>query len=388
MLKYLVKKYIGENPDPQEMKVRERYGTLLSLISIVLNLLMVCFKLIFGSLTGSVAIVADAYNNLSDSGSNLACLFGFKLASKHPDAAHPYGHGRVEYIIGMLISFLVLFVGFSSFKEAIIKIITPTPITFSLAAAIALFVSIILKAWLGKINKQVAREIDSVSLLASAKDSFSDALLTSATLISLCLSLVSKWPFDGIIAAVVSLLVLRSGFEIFMTTLNPLLGMAPDPQLLKEVISFIKSYPIVRGVHDLMMHDYGPGRKYMSFHAEVDGKENIMVIHDAIDVIEKDILNKFNILTTIHMDPLILDDAITNEYCAIVKKIVHDYNDRYSIHDFRLVKGPTHSNLIFDVVLPVEDTQDHAAVAAHIQKEVSKINPDYFCVIQVEHGII
>ena len=388
MFEFLIKKYIPNYELTEDLKVREKYGTLCSIVSIVCNLIMVIFKLIFGSITSSIAIVADAYNNLSDMGSNLATMFGFKLASKHPDANHPYGHGRIEYITGLIMSFLILFVGINSVKESVVKIFKPDVIVFSMPAVIVLLVSMALKLWMGYFNAKVAKHINSTTLSAASADSYNDVLLTAATLVSLLLSLISDLPFDGIIGAVVSLLVIKAGVEIFIDTINPLLGMAPDKELIKEINQFVRSYPVVLGIHDLMLHDYGPGRRYMSMHVEVNSNENIMDIHDQIDVIERDLLEKFNILTSIHMDPINIDDKVTKQYKGMVIEIVKSYNTNYSIHDFRVVTGPTHTNLIFDVLLPAGDEVNHHDVEDYICKEVKKVDQNLYCVIQIEHSYV
>lgn len=388
MFNRLLKSYIPNYEDVQNAEVREKYGVFCSVISIICNAIMVVFKLVFGTITGSVAIIADGYNNLSDMGSNMATLFGFKLASKHPDAHHPYGHGRIEYIVGMIISFLVLFVGITSLKEGVIKIFNPQEVTFTMAAVVALIVSILLKFWMGHFNRKIGKRIDSTSLIAASKDSYNDVLLTSATLVSLILSLSSDLPFDGIIGSVVSLLVIKAGVEIFEDTLNPLLGMAPDKKQVAEIIEFVKGFDCVIGVHDIMMHDYGPGRRYMSLHVEVDANEDFMKVHDQVDLIERDILELYNILTTIHMDPINLDDELTRHYYLIVDKIVKTYNEKYSIHDFRLVSGPSHTNLIFDVVLPIGDESSHLEVEEYIKKEIAKVDKNVYIAMQIEHSFI
>lgn len=388
MFQLLVKKYIKDYHETQRSDVREKYGTLCSVLSIICNGFMVVFKLIFGFITRSVAIQADGFNNLSDMGSNLATLFGFKMAGKHPDADHPYGHGRYEYITGLVISFLILLVAFSSLKESIVKIIQPETIHFQITAVIVLVVSILTKFWMAAFNKKAGNMIHSTSLKAAAQDSLNDVMTTLATLISLCLSLVTSWPIDGIIGTIVSLFVLKSGIDIFKDTVDPLLGQAPDKELVDQIYEFVRGFDKVIGIHDFMMHDYGPGRKYMTFHAEVDSRENIMEIHDQIDLIERELLDKFNILTTIHMDPIDMDDELTKVLRDKVTVIVNQLNHQYSIHDFRIVSGPTHTNLIFDVLIPASDEIGHRELKTKIENEVKKLSPSYFCVIQIDHAFI
>lgn len=388
MFQFIVEKSIKNYKETTNMKVREKYGTLCSILSIICNGFMVLFKLIFGFLTKSVAIQADGFNNLSDMGSNLATLFGFKMAGKHPDADHPYGHGRYEYITGLVIAFLILLVAFSSIKESVMKIINPEALNFQIGAVVVLIVSILIKFWMASFNRQAGELIDSTSLKAAAQDSLNDVMSTLATLISLCLSLVTDLPVDGIIGAIVSLLVLKSGIDIFKDTVDPLLGQAPDKELVQEIHDYVLSYDKIIGIHDFMMHDYGPGRQYMTLHAEVNCNDDIMEIHDEIDLIEREMLDKFNILTTIHMDPIDMNDELTNELREKVKAIVHGINEVYSIHDFRIVSGPTHTNLIFDVLIPAEDRVKHSELKTMICQKVSELNHSYFCVIQIDHSFV
>ena len=388
MFQFIVKKFIKNYQDTTLPHVRASYGTVCSILSIICNGLMVVFKLVFGFLTNSVAIQADGFNNLSDMGSNLATLFGFKLAGKHPDADHPYGHGRYEYITGLIISFLIFLVAFSSLKESFLKFIQPELLHFQIGAVIVLVISILIKFWMASFNKKAGQLIDSTSLRAAAQDSLNDVITTLATLISLCLSLVIDWPRDGIIGTIVSLFVLKSGIDIFKETVDPLLGQSPDKELIDQIYDYVMSFDKVMGIHDFMLHDYGPGRQYMTFHAEVSCHEDMMEIHDQIDLIERELLEKFHVLTTIHMDPIDMDDHLTNELREIVKKIVTQINHQYSIHDFRIVNGPTHTNLIFDVLIPADDCIKHKDLKQLIQSKVKEVNSQYFCVIQIDHAFI
>ena len=339
-------------------------------------------------MTNSAAIQADGFNNLSDMGSNLATLFGFKLAGKHPDANHPYGHGRYEYIAGLIISFLIFLVGFSSLKESLFKIVMPEKLHFQIGAVIALVVSILMKLWMASFNKKAGNLIDSPSLKAASQDSLNDVLTTFATLVSLVLSLFTNIPLDGIIGTCVSLFVLKSGIEIFKDTVNPLLGQAPDKKLIQDIHDYVLSHDHVIGIHDFMLHDYGPGRQYMTFHAEVDSRENIVEIHDEIDRIEREMLEKYDILTTIHMDPIDMDDELTNSLKTVVMNIVKNIDNHYSIHDFRIVSGSTHTNLIFDVLIPSSDERNHDELIEEIEKKVQEVNKTYYCVIQIDHSYV
>lgn len=388
MFKILAKKFIKNYTDFNNSKVREQYGTLCSIISIGCNIVLVVFKLTMGVITHSIAIQADGLNNLSDVGSNLASLFGFKLANKHPDSEHPYGHGRMEYVAGLIIAFLILLVGFQALKDSILKIINPQKVTFTIVAVIILVVSILIKLWMASFNRYTSKKINSATLLAASQDSLNDVLATTATLCSLILSLYTDLPVDGIMGTIVSIIVLKAGIEIFKDTVNPLLGMAPDKELIKDIEQYILSYPEALGIHDLMMHDYGPGRRFLSLHVEVNCNDDIMAVHDAMDTIEREVLKKYHILTTIHMDPVDFNDNLTNELKEMVIKIVKEINNEYSIHDFRIVRGPTHTNLIFDVLIPSNDQIKHTVLKELIDKKIKAIDSNYSTVMQIEHGFV
>lgn len=388
MFKILAKKFIKNYTDFNNSKVREQYGTLCSIISIGCNIVLVVFKLTMGVITHSIAIQADGLNNLSDVGSNLASLFGFKLANKHPDSEHPYGHGRMEYVAGLIIAFLILLVGFQALKDSILKIINPQKVTFTIVAVIILVVSILIKLWMASFNRYTSKKINSATLLAASQDSLNDVLATTATLCSLILSLYTDLPVDGIMGTIVSIIVLKAGIEIFKDTVNPLLGMAPDKELIKDIEQYILSYPEALGIHDLMMHDYGPGRRFLSLHVEVNCNDDIMAVHDAMDTIERAVLKKYHILTTIHMDPVDFNDNLTNELKEMVIKIVKEINNEYSIHDFRIVRGPTHTNLIFDVLIPSNDQIKHTVLKELIDKKIKAIDSNYSTVMQIEHGFV
>lgn len=388
MFKILAKKIIKNYTDFNNPKVREQYGTLCSVISIGCNIVLVIFKLTMGVITNSIAIQADGLNNLSDVGSNLASLFGFKLANKHPDSEHPYGHGRMEYVAGLIIAFLILLVGFQALKDSILKIIDPQKVTFTIVAVIILVVSILIKLWMASFNRYTSKKINSATLLAASQDSLNDVLATSATLCSLILSLYTDLPVDGAMGTIVSIIVLKAGIEIFKDTVDPLLGMAPDKELIKDIEQYILSYPEALGVHDLMMHDYGPGRRFLSIHVEVNCHDDIMVIHDAMDTIERAVLEKYHILTTIHMDPVDFNDNLTNELKEMVVKVVKGINNEYSIHDFRIVTGPTHTNLIFDVLIPSNDQIKHKLLKEEIDAKLKAIDPSYYTVMQIEHSFV
>lgn len=388
MFEFICKLFIKDYNNTEDKTVREKYGTIFSIFSIVCNCIMVIFKLIISFITNSVSIRADGLNNLSDMGSNLATFFGFKLSNKHADGDHPYGHGRMEYVSGMIVSFLILLMGFEALKEAIDKIIHPQDLQYSSIALIVLLFSIGIKLIMMRVNNKAGKKIKSETLLAAGQDSMNDSIMTCATLISLLLFKFTKINLDAYIGFVVSLFVLKSGIEIFKNVLNTILGSAPDKELLKEIEKTVLKHKEIHGIHDLLLHDYGPSQMFMTFHAEVDADANILETHDVIDNIEEELLNKFQILTTIHMDPVDFKDKNKSRINKKVRELVKEVNEKYTIHDFRVVKGPTHTNLVFDLLLPAGDESSHEEIAKKVQDKVSAYNKTYKCVIKVEHSFV
>jgi len=388
MIDFIIKKCVKNYNETSDPMVRENYGKVASIISICCNIILCIIKFIAGSLSNSISIQADAFNNLSDAGSNIATLFGFRLSNKQPDSDHPYGHGRYEYIMGLVIAFLIFLVSFTSFKESISKIFHPEVITFNYVTIIILIISIIVKLWMGYLNKTLGKRIDSPSLNAAGQDSINDCVSTFATLITIVFAYFSDFSIDGYIGLIVSIFVFKAGLEVFNDTVNPLLGQAPDPKLVNSIIDFVLSYPRIYGVHDLIVHDYGPSRLFVSLHAEIRSDEDILEAHDLIDSIERDLSKQFKCLTTIHMDPIDVSDEKTNKLREKTINIVKDINPEYSIHDFRIVSGPTHTNLIFDVVLPASDRGNEKLIKALISKRINEIDPTYFTVIQIDHSYL
>lgn len=383
-MNFLIKRFIKDYKQVENAKVREQYGFLVSIVSIVLNIILATSKLIVGFIANSISIQADALNNYSDVGSNLATLFGFKLASKHPDADHPYGHGRMEYISGLIISFLIFLVAFQSLKEALIKIVQPVAIQFSYISAGVLVMSIVIKLYMGFMNKEMGERINSSSLKAASQDSFNDTITTIAALVSMLLSRYASLNLDGWFGLFVSLFVLKAGIEVFKDTTNPLLGQAPDKKIVNDIEKLVLSHEGILGIHDLMMHDYGPGRSFVTLHAEVDCRADLLQTHDEIDLIEREILENFNIHATLHMDPIDYKNEIVNELKEKVTKIIKSINDVYTLHDFRIVTGPTHTNILFDVVIPTEDTINVVELKKTIDNKIKEINPTYYSVIDID----
>lgn len=385
-MNFLIKRFIKDYKQVENAKVREQYGFLVSIVSIVLNIILATSKLIVGFIANSISIQADALNNYSDVGSNLATLFGFKLASKHPDADHPYGHGRMEYISGLIISFLIFLVAFQSLKEALIKIVQPVAIQFSYISAGILVMSIVVKLYMGFMNKEMGERINSSSLKAASQDSFNDTITTIAALVSMLLSHYASLNLDGWFGLFVSLFVLKAGIEVFKDTTNPLLGQAPDKKIVNDIEKLVLSHEGILGIHDLMMHDYGPGRSFVTLHAEVDCHADLSQTHDEIDLIEREILENFNIHATLHMDPIDYKNEIVNELKEKVTKIIKSINDAYTLHDFRIVTGPTHTNILFDVVIPTEDTINVVELKKTIDNKIKEINPTYYSVIDIDRS--
>lgn len=388
MYEFICKTFIPNYKNTNDSKVREKYGSVFSIVSIVYNLLMVVFKLAVSFITNSVSIRADAFNNLSDVGSNLATLFGFKLSNKHPDADHPYGHGRMEYVSGMVVSFLILLMGFEAGKESLLKIIRPEDVVFSNIAVVVLIGSIIIKLTMAYLNKRAGKAINSEALNAAGQDSLNDTLVTSATLVCLIINKLCGLNIDAYLGLIASIIVLKSGIETFKDVLDTILGKAPDPELVKEIENTIVAHNEILGIHDLMLHDYGPSQKFMSLHAEVDAEIPAIETHDAIDNIELEILEKYNILTTIHMDPVNTKDEALNALKVKVKNVVLSINPEYNIHDFRMVSGPTHTNLVFDVLLPANDRNDIEELRKEISKRVADIDSKYRCVINFDYSYV
>jgi len=388
MYSFICKLFIKDYQNTSDSNVREKYGTVFSIFAIVCNIILVTFKLIISFITNSISIRADAFNNMSDVGSNIATLFGFKLSNQHPDRDHPYGHGRYEYISGMIIAFLILLVAFTSIKDAIFKIIKPEELNTSNIAFVILAFSIGIKIIMGYVNKKAGKDITSETLLAAGQDGYNDALTTSATLVSLLISRLFNVNVDAYIGLIVSLIILKAGVGVFIDQVSTILGKAPDKELIRDIEKYILDNSEVIGIHDLLMHDYGPSKQFMTLHCEVDSRKDVLDLHDMIDNLEVNIMKKYGIMTTIHMDPVVLNNKEVNNAKAKVKKIVSSINSEYSIHDFRMVIGDSHSNLIFDVVLPSDDRTAHHEIEEKISKLVKEYNPKYNCVITVEHSYV
>ena len=388
MFTLIQKLFIPNYKDTKDKTVRERYGVVMSIFCIVSNLVLVVFKLIVSFISNSLSIRADALNNLSDMGSNIASLLGFKVASKHPDSEHPYGHGRAEYVSGLIIGFLIVVAGLTSLVDSVKSIFNKADMSFNYFAVIVVLFSILVKLVMGYTNKKAGKLIQSETLEATSQDSFNDVLLTTTTLISLLVYKFFNLNIDAYVGSFVNIIVTISGIKISADLISILIGKSPDKELIKEIEKTVMDSPEVIGIHDMIFHDYGPGSRFITFHAEVDASKDFVYLHDSIDNIENMILGKYGVLTTIHMDPVVLNDEELNKYKDLVLKVIKEMNPKYSIHDFRIVKGPSHTNLVFDLLLPVDDDREHSDIRKELNEKVRAINPNLNLSIKIEHGFI
>lgn len=388
MTDFLVRHLVRDHENVQDPAVRERYGVLSGGLGIFLNLLLSLGKFLAGVLTGSIAVTADAFNNLSDAGSSVVTLVGFKLAGQKADDGHPFGHGRIEYLAGLLVSLLILMVGVELGKSSIEKIIHPEDVTFSLVTVVILICSILVKLWMSLFNRKLGKRINSAAMQATATDSLSDVVATSAVLAGTLIGHFAQVSIDGWIGVVVAIFILRAGWEAVKDTLNPLLGTAPEPELVNAIQQLVLSHEQVVGMHDLVIHDYGPGRRMCSFHAEVPEDEDIMAAHDAIDHIEREIQEKFGIETTAHMDPIATGDSEVTRLRDQVRDLVKEIDEDMSIHDFRVTRGPLHTNLIFDVVVPHRCRLKDEEIQERITQAVRGVVPDCYVVLQLDRSYV
>ena len=387
MVTLLTKLFIKNN-DLKDPKVRTRYGTICGALGICLNIFLFVFKYFAGVLSGSIAITADAFNNLSDAGSSIVTLIGFKMADKKPDLEHPFGHGRIEYISGFIVSIVIILMGLELFKSSVSKITNPENIDSSIVIILILVISILVKIYMYLYNKKISKKIDSAAMKATALDSLSDSVATLVVLISIFIYKLTGLNIDGISGILVSIFILFSGYNAAKETISPLLGNKPDKEFIDEIIKIVMSHKEITGVHDLIVHDYGPGRVIVSLHAEVPGNSDIFEIHDCIDRIENELNEKLKCESVIHMDPIALDDKKVVFMRKEVAKIVKSFNNRFSIHDFRMVEGTTHNNLIFDVVVPLDLKLDYDYIKNEMEKLIKAKWHDCYAVIKVEKSYI
>lgn len=389
MTDLIVKTFIKDYKKTNDPKVRMKYGILSGCVGIGVNVILCLLKFFVGTLTGSIAITADAVNNLSDAGSSAVTVFGFKMAGKPADKDHPFGHGRIEYITAMIVSFIILFMGVELAIQSVKKIRTPEDVQFSLIGAVIIAASILGKLWLAFFNRGLGKRIDSPAMTAVVADSISDIAATSITLIALVLPrFFPSFHIDGWLGILVAGFVLKAGLDIFRDTLSSLIGQPPSRELVEELKSKILSYDHVSGIHDLIMHNYGPDHFFATVHVEIPSDIDVMVGHDIIDNIENDIKKQMGIDLTIHYDPLVVNNERVNELKEMTLEVVNSISGDITIHDFRVVDGPMHTNLIFDVVIPYEFKEKADELISEIQLKISEINNSYFAVIKVEHSFV
>ena len=391
MTKLLTKIFIKDYKQTANPSVRKSYGTLASVVGIIVNIILAIIKLIAGFLSGSVAILADAFNNLSDSGSSVITLLSFKVSSKPADKEHPYGHARFEYIASMIVSFIIMLVGGELFLDSaktLVGIGEPKATEITTVTIIILSVSIVLKLWLGIFYRKIAKSIDSTVVRAASTDSFSDTISTVAVLISsIVIAIKPEWNIlDAIVGIIVSIPIMIAGFKLLNETKDVLLGEGPVDETVNAMQKIIADFPDIIGIHDLMVHNYGPNKFVASFHAEVDGKKDIYYLHDMIDNVERRINEELNISCTIHMDPIVTDDENVTELKKFLIETMKEAGLELSIHDFRTVIGQTHTNMIFDVVLPFDHPLSEDEVKAKISQIVHEKRENCYCVITVDRG--
>lgn len=389
MIELLVKTFVKDYQNTEEAKVRTAYGVLASLVGIVCNLLLFVGKLAVGLVLHSVSVMADAFNNLSDAASSVIGFIGVKMAEKPADEEHPFGHGRIEYIAALIVSFLVIEVGFTFFKNAIAKIRTPEELSFNRISMGILLASVAVKLWLSFFNKKLGKRINSTVMQATATDALGDVVTTLATMGSILFFYFTKINVDGYVGLAVSLLVMWAGVGIAKDTLEPLIGQSVDPKLYREISEFVESYDGILGSHDLIVHNYGPTKSLASIHAEVPNNVDIETSHEIIDRIERDAAKKLGIFLVIHMDPVETADAQVAEVKAEVQEVLHQMDERLSLHDFRMVDGEKWINLIFDVVVPFSyGENDRPKLREAIEEKVRSLDERYHCVITFDSGFV
>lgn len=388
MTELLIRLFVRDYRNMDRPEVRERYGKFSGIVGIVSNLLLFVMKAVTGFVTGSISIVADAVNNLSDSASSVITLVGFKLSGKPADQEHPYGHARIEYISGLIVSFLILLLGVQLLQESAGKIFAPEEAAFSPVAIVVLVVSCLIKTWQCLFYRKVGRRISSPTIEATAADSRSDVFSTLAVLLGLVISRLTGFNLDGYMGVAVALLILWTGVKVVKETSDPLLGTAPAREVVDDIYRTILSYDGILGLHDLNVHMYGEGRTFASVHCEVDAHEDILASHDLVDNIERDFLKQKNIHLVIHMDPIVVDDAPTNALREQVREVLRGISPEITMHDFRVVWGKTHSNVLFDVCVPFGFRYTDAALLDEIANGIYMLGKNYVPVVTVDHSYV
>lgn len=386
MTNLLIRRFIKNYSDTENAAVRTAYGKFSSYVGICCNIFLFAGKFIAGLLSGSVSIMADAVNNLSDASSSIISLFGFKLAERPADEEHPYGHGRYEYLSGLMVAVLIIVIGVELFQSSLDKIFNPSPVEFSWISVIILAVSILIKLWMMLFNRKIGIKIESQTLIATAADSRNDVISTGAVMTAALVSRFTDLELDGYMGICVAVFILISGYGLIKDTMDPVLGKAPDPDMVKAIRNKIMSYPKVLGTHDLMVHDYGPGRQFASVHVEMAAEGDVLESHDIIDNIEQDFIKNEGLHIVIHFDPICTSDETANNLRMWLAEEVKIINSQLTVHDLRVVAGITHTNIVFDCVKPFDLNMTDGELKAAITALVKKSHPDYNCVITVDRS--
>ena len=388
MLSLLIRIFIKNSGDVNDPSVRRAYGTLCSVYGIALNIFLFFAKYFAALLSGSVAVIADAFNNLSDAASSIITLLGFVIAGKKPDLHHPFGHGRAEYLAGLALALMIGVTGLELVKSSVEKIINPAEPVLNIAIGLILLASIAVKLYIAIYNRRIGKKINSTAMQATAMDALSDCAATTAVLAAMIVAHLSGVNLDGWAGLIVACLILIAAYKAAKDTISPLLGQAPDPELVREIEATVRRHSEVLDIHDLMLHDYGPGRRFVSLHAEVDGSSEMFAVHDAIDTAEMEIKEKFNILACIHMDPVESDSSEVMQLKIAVQEKLGEYFPDISIHDFRMVPGPSHTKLIFDAALPAELKISDEKLQSQIRGIISDNWDKHYAVVNIDRNYI
>lgn len=388
MVSLFAKFFIKDQKEVKNPAVRQAYGILCGAVGIFLNLCLFAGKFMAGALSNSIAITADAFNNLSDAGSSIITLIGFKMAGQKPDPSHPFGHGRIEYVSGLLVSIIILLMGVELLKSSVSKIFSPEELAFSPIVLGILLCSILVKCYMFLYNRKLGKRLDSTAMLATATDSLSDVLATFVVLMATLIAHFTGLAIDGWCGVLVGLFICYAGYNAAKDTISPLLGQAPEKEFVQQINDIVMSYPDILGIHDLIVHNYGPGRVLISLHAEVSADGELLALHDTIDTIEHALRSKLNCHAVIHMDPVCVGDEQTMQLKALVAGYIKEISDIISMHDFRIVTGPTHTNLIFDVAVPYDFSLSDKELTEKLKARIQKDNPNYFAVIDVDKQMV
>ena len=382
MTKLLLRLFVKDYEQTRNPKARAAIGKLSGVVGIISNILLFGLKLLVGTISGSVSITADAMNNLSDATSAIVTLIGFKLAEKPADEDHPYGHARYEYLSGLAVAAMIVVIGFELAKTSVQKILAPSAVEFSIPVAVVLIGSIVVKLWLCLFNRRLGKHIDSSALLATSADSRNDAISTTAVLVAALIELLTQWRIDGYMGLGVALFILYSGAMLAKDTISPLLGETASPELRELIVSVVTSQPKVLGYHDLMAHDYGPGQRFASMHVEMSVMDDPLECHELIDNLERECLKQHNIHLVLHYDPVVTGDAELDRIKAVVEEILRQQDDRISLHDFRMVRGKGHTNLVFDMALPAELLDQKKQIKKRLDETLAQKEPgNYYTVV-------